>query len=347
MSAVLYLGTSEGVVTLCRDNGSPWRVEHHGLRDWHVTNVAVVDGQPNRVLAATRGDGVWLSEDSGKSWTKPCYGKPGPGKTHCLALDPETPGRVYVGGEPIEMFVSDDLGRSWDRLGSVRELPWVAEIDYPVPTVEPHVRDIAIAPHDPRTIYAALQVGHMIKSTDGGATWQRLDRNLDADVHTIALDPTDPQTIVVATGGHDARAGRAQGRALYRSRDGGASWSPIGTNFSEEYSVPLVRHPSNPRVMYSALADGPPPFWGRRPTGADSLIVRTTDGGDTWEKVPVDLPDFTRAFATALAIATDAPDQVYAGLCTGELLFSDDGGDSWTKLDVRVPEISDMQYVAV
>lgn len=84
--------------------------------------MAAVPSQPNQVLAATRGDGVWLSEDFGKSWQKPCYGKPGPGKVQCLTLDPHTPGRVYAGGEPINVFVSDDLGRSWDRLASVREL---------------------------------------------------------------------------------------------------------------------------------------------------------------------------------------------------------------------------------
>lgn len=345
MAEVLYVGTTRGVTTLCRNNGAPWRVEHQGLEDWTVTAVVVVPAEPNRVLAATRGDGVWLSEDFGKSWRKPCYGKPGPGKVQCLTLDPHTPGRVYAGGEPIDVFVSDDLGRNWERLASVRALPFVAAIGYPLATVEPHVRDIAVAPSDSRTIYAALQVGYMIKSTDGGATWQLLDRDLDADVHTIVVDPTAPNNIVVATGGHDFRAGKAKGRALYRSTDGGASWAPVGTNFPHEYSVPLVASPANPRVLYSALANGQPGQW-RRPTGAESLLVRSGDGGATWEAVPVGVPDVTKDFAGAIALAADAPERLYAGLHGGQILASDDGGNSWTTLDVQVGHVCDLQHAA-
>src|SRR5205823_6119985 len=154
-----------------------------------------------------------------------------------------------------------------------------------------------------------------------------------------------PSNIVVATGGHDYRLGLVKGRALYRSTDGGASWSPVGTEFPQEYSVPLVVSPANPKVMYSAMAHGQPGSW-RRPTGAESLIVRTTDGGSTWEQLPVSVPDAMREFAEAIAIATDDPDQLYAGQRNGELLASDDGGHSWAKLDVRVTSVSDMQYVA-
>jgi photosystem II stability/assembly factor-like uncharacterized protein len=345
MAEILYVGTTNGVMTLCRDNGSPWRVEHQGLKDWQVTGVAAVPAQPNRVLAATRGDGVWLSEDFGKSWQKPCYGKLGPGKVQCLTLDPHTPGRVYAGGEPIDVFVSDDLGRNWDRLASVRELPFVAAIDYPLATVEPHVRDITVDPTDARTLYAALQVGYMIKSTDGGASWQLLDRDLDADVHTIVVDPTAANTIVVATGGHDFRAGKAKGRALYRSTDGGASWAPVGTEFPHEYSVPLVASPANPRVLYSALANGQPGQW-RRPTGAESLLVRSGDGGATWEELRVAVPDVAKDFAGAIALAADNPERLYAGLHRGEILASEDGGRSWAKLDVQVGHVCDMEHVA-
>ena len=88
MAEMLYVGTTKGVTTLCRDNGSPWHIEHQGLKDWHVTGVVAVPSEPNRVLAATRGDGVWLSEDFGKSWKKPCYGKLGPGKVQSITLDP-------------------------------------------------------------------------------------------------------------------------------------------------------------------------------------------------------------------------------------------------------------------
>jgi photosystem II stability/assembly factor-like uncharacterized protein len=218
MASILYLGTDEGVVTLKSEDGRSWKVENHGLKNWEVPEVAVSPAAPNKVFAGTRGDGVWLSEDFGASWKKPSYGKRGPGKVRCLTFDPIDANTLYAGTEPIDVFVSRDGARSWDRLDSVWNIPWVSTITYPVAVVEPHVRDITIDPKDPKTMYVALQVGYMLKTTDGGKNWELLNKNLDCDVHTIVLHPEDTNKIFIATGGHDCRAGKAPGRALYGRR---------------------------------------------------------------------------------------------------------------------------------
>src|SRR5256885_1300752 len=162
MASILYVATDEGVVTLKSEDGHNWKQEHHGLKEWAIPEVAVSPNAPNKVFAGTRGDGVWVSEDFGASWTKPCYGKPGPGKVRSITVDPEDPRTLYVGGEPIDLFVSEDQGVSWDRLDSVRRVPWVEQVTYPVAVVEPHVRDIAVDPQDPRRMYIALQVGAIL-----------------------------------------------------------------------------------------------------------------------------------------------------------------------------------------
>ena len=76
---------------------------------------------PHRVFAGTRGDGVWVSEDYGVSWRKPCFGRRGPGKVRSVALDPSNPNRVYAGTEPIDLFVSEDAAKSWTRLDSATD----------------------------------------------------------------------------------------------------------------------------------------------------------------------------------------------------------------------------------
>ena len=283
MATILYLGTDEGFFSVKSDDGTSWQIESQALQDWKVPKLAVSPSRPGTVFAGTRGDGVWVSEDFGKSWKKPCYGKPGPGKVRCVTVDPREPNTLYAGTEPIDLFVSRDVGKSWERLESVWSIPYVASVDYPVSTVEPHVRDITIDPKNSNTIYAALQVGYMLKSTDGGASWKLLNRGLDADVHTIVIDPRNTNSLFIATGGHDYRKGQAPGRALYKSQDGGESWAPTAMDFPHEYSVPLVMHPQNPDVLYSAIAKGQPGQWRKRPTGAESLMIRSQDGGTSWQ----------------------------------------------------------------
>jgi photosystem II stability/assembly factor-like uncharacterized protein len=340
----MYLGTDDGVVVLAHKDGGDWEVRSQALRGWAVPAVAVSPARPHRVVAGTRGDGVWVSEDLGQTWKKPSYGKRGPGKVRCITVHPEDPDTLYVGAEPIDIFVSHDAGKSWTALESVRELPWVASVEYPVATVEPHVRDIALDPSDPSTIYAALQVGFMLKSTDGGGSWKLLDRGLDADVHTLALDPVNPARMFIATGGDSSRSGLVKGRALYMSDDAGETWRPTAMEFPQEYSVPLAVHPRDRGVVYSAVALGNPGQW-RRPSGAESALIRTRDGGKRWEKLQKGLEKASTGFPEVIAFDEGDPDRLYLGLRSGELYASQDGGDSWAGLGVKVSSVSDLKCV--
>ena len=344
MDSVLYIGTEDGVITARSSDRHAWDIVARGLGRWAVPELAVSPDGPNKVFAGTRGDGVWLSEDFGESWTKPCYGKRGPGKVRCVTIDPHDPRRIYAGTEPIDVFMSEDEGSSWDRLDAVWDIPFVATIPYPVATVEPHVRDIAVDPTDPDILYAALQVGFIVKSTDGGSSWRLLDDNLDCDVHTIAIDPTNAQRLLVATGGHDARKGIAPGRALYGSEDGGESWAPMASNFTKEYAVPLAFDPTDPMRVYSAVANGQPSQWRKRETGAESTFIRSRDGGATWEGidggiVPKDFPE-------AIIVDAAAPGLIYAGCRNGDFYVSEDGGENWAAMGISLG-VNDLRGVAL
>jgi BNR-Asp box repeat len=336
MDSVLYIGTEQGVITARSSDRRSWQIVEHGLKTWEVSDLAVSPGDPNKVFAGTRGDGVWLSEDFGKSWKKPCYGKRGPGKVRSVTIDPHDPRRLYVGCEPIDIFMSDDEGSNWVRFDAIWRLPSVPSMSYPLTRVEPHVRDVAVDPTDPNVLYAALQLGYIIKSDDRGQSWRLLDNGLDRDVHTIVIDPADPRRLVVATGGHDSRLGQASGRALYNSSDSGATWTPTAMSFTQEYSVPLLRDPHHPNRLYSALAHGAQGRWRRRPTGAESVIVRSDDGGGNWERVGAGIA--ATEFPEALAV--DDGGRLYAGCRSGGLYTSDDAGESWQPGAVGMPEIT-------
>jgi photosystem II stability/assembly factor-like uncharacterized protein len=151
MSAtVLYVSGDQGVATL-KKNGGDWRLESHGLQDWAVPKVGIAQSKPGRIFAGTRGDGVWLSEDFGNKWTKPSYGKRGPGSwrrptgaesyllkttdggknwqklndgpnnggksfTEVLVFDDESPNQMYAGTRAGDIYSSDDSGESWRKL---------------------------------------------------------------------------------------------------------------------------------------------------------------------------------------------------------------------------------------
>ena len=332
MDSILYIGSEDGIITARSADGHSWDITARGLRRWEVPALAVMPGQPNKVFAGTRGDGVWLSEDFGESWRKPSYGKRGPGKVRSLVIDPHDSKRLYAGTEPIDLFVSADEGANWERLDAIWDIPFVATIPYPVATVEPHLRDIAVDPTDASTLYAALQVGFIVKSTDAGQSWRLLNDNLDCDVHTIAIDPANANRLLVATGGHDARAGLASGRALYGSDDAGESWAPVATEFTKEYSVPLVFDAGDPSRVYSAVANGQPGQWRKRDSGAEGTFIRSLDGGITWQGIDNGIA--ASDFPEVILPDETAPGVVYTGCRSGTFYASNDGGDSFAPMGI-------------
>ena len=343
MESVLYVGTEDGVAVARSKDGRDWDVTAEGLAGWDIPEVVTVPGSPNTLVAGTRGDGVWISEDFGETWTKPNRGRRGgPGKVRCIALDPSNPRRILVGCEPIDMFISEDFGGSWLRVESVWDDPFIATIPYPGTAVEPHLRDITIDPSDPDTMYAALQVGYMLKSTDGGETWRLITKGLDCDVHTIVLDPGNPKRVYIATGGSDARKDNAPGKALYVSEDGAESWTPLAMNFDETYSVPVTLDASAPGYIYSAVATGPAGSRRRNPDAYHSIAIRSKDGGQSWD--PLNLGgDFSKSFPEAIVVDDEQPGRVYMAFDDGSFYLSENHGDSWDQIDLKLPSVENIK----
>jgi photosystem II stability/assembly factor-like uncharacterized protein len=343
----LCFGTSCGVVVLEETRKHSWTIRTTGIENWDTREVAVDQRVPGRIFAGTRGDGVWLSENFGRTWSKPGYNKPGPGKVQCLTISPHDPEIVYAGTEPVGLWMTCDSGKNWSWVASVRDEPSIQGMGYPVPTVEPHVRDVVVNPVNPNIMYLALQVGYMLKTIDGGHSWQLLDNGLDEDVHTILIDPQNSDHLIVATGGDGGREGRAPGRSLYASYNEGENWNPIGMEFEEEYSVPLVMHPEDPKVMYCGIAHGNPSLWSR-PSGAEARVIKTDDGGLTWKPVRIDSVDLAMDFPSCIAFDPENHDTLYVASRKGGIFSSENSGMDWLQLDVVIPtvDIWDMKILS-
>jgi photosystem II stability/assembly factor-like uncharacterized protein len=201
-------------------------------------------------------------------------------------------------------------------------------------------RSIAVAGHAerPHEYYFGATGGGLWKTTDGGASWRPVtDGQIEsASVGAVAVAPSDPDVVYVGMGEAQLRANVLQGDGVYRSADGGRSWTHLG--LAETQTISRIRiDPTDPdRVYVAALGH---PFGENSERG----VFRTVDGGGTWEKV---LYRDDRTGAVDLAVDPGDPSVLYATLWEvyrrpwklwsggeGSGLFrSVDGGSTWTEL---------------
>ncbi len=191
------------------------------------------------------------------------------------------------------------------------------------------MRSLAFSPRDPRTLYAGVEVGGVIVTRDGGDSWAELREGLHIDVHSLASAPGESDVLYAATG-----------RGFFRSHNAGVSWESACENLRALYMVPLAVHPQDPRLLFTAAADGRPRYWRERPEGAASTIYRSTNGGTSWESVMGGLPQSLDCAVDVLAVDPQEHDTIYAGTADGKVLISRSLGDSWSILAQDIPQVN-------
>ena len=121
------------------------------------------------------------------------------------------------------------------------------------------------------------------KSTDGGVTWTNVGLRDSKHIGRIAVHPDDTELVYVAAMGH--LWGPNEERGLYRSRDGGATWTPILQIDEHTGAVDVALDPANPGIVYAATYQRERRPWGFHGGGPGSALHRSTDGGDSWERL--------------------------------------------------------------
>lgn len=190
---------------------------------------------------------------------------------------------------------------------------------------------------NPQVVYAGAATGGVWKSTNGGLTWKALfdDQPVHA-IGAIAVFQANPQVIWVGTGEGNMRNSTSVGNGVYRSLDGGTTWTHVGLDKTERI-YRLVLHPTNPDV---AFACAPGQEWGEN---AERGVFKTEDGGKSWRKVLYVNP---QTGCGELVVNPRNPDALLAGMWQfrrwpyfftsggpGSGLYStQDGGSSWKRL---------------
>ncbi len=347
----IFVATWDGVFKISRSSAQGWQPVDHTLAGLEVNVLAVHPEQRGMVYAGTRGGGLYRSQGSAKNWQR-MGEKILPDKIRAMALDPNDAQTIYVGTEPPALWRSEDGGRTWQELLAVSRLAKERRWTYPVPAIQPHIRCIAIAPSNSKKICLAAQVGGVLISDDAGQSWTDVGDPIDRDVHSVLFDPSDGSILYAATGGGENFPDPTpppKGRPLYRSSDGGQSWHSLSDGMPRTYAVPVRVHPTKPQTLYLGVAEGPPPLWLNRPTRANGALMRSCNGGATWEQLTGGFPDPYESMVECIEFDPESPDHLFVGtggegaryirLERGEIFHSVDAGDHWVKLPFELPII--------
>ncbi|MBA2343776.1 MAG: hypothetical protein H0V83_01635 [Rubrobacter sp.] len=301
----LYAAGPKSVTTI--ENGKSRRsLEHEGARC-----LAVDPRDPDTVYVGTTDNGLFKSEDGGQSWGQ-LSGIVHPRIT-AVAVSPMD-GAIYAGTEPSSLFVSRDGGKSWLELETMKQLPSAPTWSFPPRPWTSHVRSISPSHRDAALIVTGIELGGVLRSQDGGGTWQDQRPGAQPDCHSLATHPASPEAFFEAGGGGFAE-----------SADSGDTWTSAGTGFTLHYLWGLAVDAEDPNLVYASAARGPVQAHGSRPS--EAAIYRRKDG-ERWEPVLENLDEFPYA----LAADPETSGSIYAGLGDGTILQSRNSGENWREI---------------
>ena len=310
----LLIGSSDGLVRASA-NGS--LAGEWVLRDVPVQMVALDPLEPDRMYAATLGQGLLRSSDGGRTFS--AVEPIGHDLVWSVAVSASDRaggfGAVYAGTQMTALFKSGDGGRSWEELTSVQEIETKEQWSFPPAPDTHHVHQIALDVEAPGAVVFGIELGGVYSSRDAGASWELTAA--DPDPHTLRSHPTDP-----------GRMYQGGGAAYYASRDAGATWERNLDGLPDEvryfYSVAVdAGDPEN--VLLSGARD---PFSGHAVIPGVpvwSSLYRLVD--ERWHEVTEGLPP--RDGTAMGTLAAGGPGIFYYVTDPGEVFRSGDGGASF------------------
>lgn len=237
----------------------------------------------------------------------------------------------YMGATGGGLWKTENAGISWEN---------ISDGYFNVGTIGA----MGVAESDPNVIYVGtgeapirgVTTSHgdgMYKSTDAGATWTHMGLPDAGQIARVIVHPGDPDLVYVAVQGQIW--GPSQERGVYRSRDGGVSWDAVLQVDDETGATDLAMDPTNPRILYAAMWEHGRKPWFVKSGGTAGGIFKSTDGGDSWNKLGGGLPELIGKIG--LDVSGSRPSRVYAiveaELDKGGLYRSDDAGDTWTLMN--------------
>ncbi|MGI8735340.1 MAG: WD40/YVTN/BNR-like repeat-containing protein [Pyrinomonadaceae bacterium] len=352
---LLLVGTMKGAFVLKSDDGRKnWEVggPYFPGRAIYAMNYDGREGR-NRLWAAVNssfwGSYLSTSNDFGKTWTEPeTYGVkfPDDSETSLKQIWQIVPGNagepktLYCGVEPAALFRSDDAGETWALVKGLHDHPHR-------PQWQPGggglcLHTILPDPANKERMHIAISTGGVYRTDDGGKSWQARNNGVRAQflppdqwypefgqcVHKIVSHPSNPQRLFLQNHW-----------GLYRSDDGGDSWTDIANGVPSDFGFALEIDHHNPNTAYIIPLESDE-F--RCTPEAKLRVYKTSNAGESWEPLTTGLPQ-ENAFETVLRDGmsgdTQQPMGIYFGTRNGKLFGSTDAGKSWATIEEGLPQV--------
>ena len=298
------------------------------LRGVRARCLAVDPHDPDRVYVGTLDRGLHASEDGGRTWRNDERGL----NDHRVLSVAVSPSHlqsgisvVYAGTEPSNLYRSEDGGHTWQLLPALRDLPSEPRWSFPPRPWTHHVRTIALHPTDPVWLAVGIELGGVMRSRDGGATWIDHNPQAHSDAHELLTHPLAPERVY-----------EAAGQGIARSEDRGETWARFEDGLDRHYAWAQAIDPADPDVWYVAVSRSP--FAAHGDGDGQAHLWRSR--GDGWVAVDGwdDSPELRR-MPYALTALPEQPNKLLVGLRGGTLLLSDDAAESWSRLELELDDI--------
>jgi photosystem II stability/assembly factor-like uncharacterized protein len=357
---LVAIGTRKGLFLGRSPDRESWDVERADLGMNSVSAVCIDTrrGRPRLLAGATSGHwgpSVLYSDDLGKTWQEPDRAPisfpegSGAALAQVWQLQPSRPAEpdvVWAGTEPSALFRSEDGGMTYELVHGLWEHPHR-------PTWQPGgggqcLHTVVPHPSDASRATVAMSTGGVYQTTDGGQSWAPSNAGIVAlhnpdpypeygqCVHKISTHADEPDRMFLQNHG-----------GVFRSDDGGGSWSPIGGDLPADFGFPIVAHPRRPGsvFVFPLLGD-----FDRTPPESRCRVFRTDNAGETWRPLEKGLPqDGFQAAVMRDAMSADNgdPTGLYLGTRSGAVFASGDEGDSWHTVALHLPDVLSIRAAVV
>ncbi len=256
-----------------------------------------------------------------------------------------------IPGDPLTYYAGAASGGIWKTVDGGVNWKGILE-DKPVHSIGA----LAVAASDPQIVWAGtgesfirsnVSVGDGAwKSTDGGTTWNKMGLDNTFRISRVIVHPTNPEVVYVGSLGHAYAPQKDRG--VFRTTDGGKTWTKVLFVNDSTGVSDLVMDPNNPRIIFAGTWQLDMKTWGRQSGGKGSGIYMTRDGGDTWKRLSGNGLPKLNVGKISLTIPKADSKRIYALIETadgvpmnnkdkegefGELWRSDDGGEKWAMVN--------------